>query len=203
MEDNKISTDQLMSQEQERLFIALALPDSLKRAFGEKMEQIKGQLPFKRWVHPMDLHVTLQFLGDVPKERVKDIDAALRACASRVSWKGLTVGISGLGVFGRPERPSVLWAGIEADRKVLNGLQQTVVESMMPVGFEPEQRPYSPHLTLARNYGGAMPFEQGILSVGQAVSSTDWHWQSDAITLYKSNTRVKPSYEPIGVYPLQ
>ncbi|MBD3917488.1 RNA 2',3'-cyclic phosphodiesterase [Paenibacillus sp. PR3] len=202
MKENQLSIDQSQLQEQERLFIALALPESMKQAFGEKMERIKEQLPFKRWVHPMDMHVTLQFLGDVPKERIRDIDAALRARASRISWPGLNVGVKGLGVFGRPERPSVLWAGIEADRTVLDGLYQAVVESMITVGFEPEQRPYSPHLTLARNYAGAMPFEQETLSIGEDVSSTEWNWRADSITLYKSNTRVKPSYEAIGVYPL-
>jgi len=199
MEGNK-SLDQVQSQE--RLFIALALPQPLKQSFGVKMEQIKEQLPFKRWVHPMDLHVTLQFLGDVAKERIADIDAALRACAARVSSPGLTVGVSGLGVFGRPERPSVLWAGIDTDMAALDRLQRAVVDTMLPLGFEPEQRPYRPHLTLARNYAGAVPFEQETLQAGEAVSSKEWNWRADAITLYRSNTRVKPSYEPIGVYPL-
>jgi 2'-5' RNA ligase len=76
------------------------------------------------------------------------------------------------------------------------------VEAMKPLGFIPEQRPYKPHLTLARNYAGGVPFEQSFLQIGESVSGTAWSWQADTITLYRSNPRVKPSYEPIGVYPL-
>jgi 2'-5' RNA ligase len=200
MEDNKLSVD----VPKERLFIALALPEPLKLAFGEKMKLLQQELPFKRWVHPLDLHVTLQFLGDVPKDRIPAIDAALRECADRASWSELQVGIHGLGVFGRPERPSVLWAGIDTDIRALGGLVRTVVEAMEPLGFEPEQRPYKPHLTLSRNYAGAMPFEHSsLLQAGASVTSAEWSWEADAITLYKSNTRVKPSYEPIGCYPLR
>ncbi|GMK42571.1 RNA 2',3'-cyclic phosphodiesterase [Paenibacillus sp. CCS19] len=194
--------DSTLEQSKERLFIALALPEPMKKAFDKQMKHIKEQLSFKRWVHPMDLHITLQFLGDVPKERIAAIDAALRECAASVNLSTLSVGISGLGVFGRPERPSVLWAGIETDMGALGGLQRTVVESMQTVGFEPEQRPYKPHLTLARNYAGAVPFEYASLEIGAGVTSERWYWEADAITLYKSNTRAKPSYEPIGVYSL-
>lgn len=187
----------------ERLFVALALPEPLKQSFGERMKLLQEQLPFKRWVHPLDLHVTLQFLGDVPKERISAIDAALRECAAdHASWSKLVVGISGLGVFGRQERPSVLWAGIETDMDALGELQRAVVESMKPLGFEPEQRPYKPHLTLARNYAGAVPFEQTSLLIGAEVKSADWRWEADGFILYKSNSGVKPSYEPIGSHSL-
>ncbi|PWV92443.1 2'-5' RNA ligase [Paenibacillus cellulosilyticus] len=200
MEKDSVSED----VQQERLFIALALPESLKQAFSVQMNLIRDALPFKRWVHPMDLHVTLQFLGDVPKDRIAGIDAALQDFSTPSGWSSeLKVGISGLGVFGRRERPSVLWAGIETDMRQLERLQRKVVEAMKPLGFEPEQRPYKPHLTLARNYAGALPFEQAALRVGENVSSAEWNWEAGAITLYKSNTRAKPSYEAIGVYAIK
>ena len=131
-----------------RLFIALELPDLVKRAAGEVIAGLKTAGADVKWVRPELMHVTLKFLGDVEPERAKAIGPALvEACRGAGP---LELFPDGAGSFPARGRPKVVWLGLGGAREELVNLSQRVYSSMERIGFEPEARPFSPHLTLGR-----------------------------------------------------
>jgi len=115
-----------------------ALQDALRR---------QGAPPV-RWVRPEGIHLTLKFLGAVPAQRVSDICAALAPTVEGIRPLGLSLG--GLGTFGGRRGARVVWVGIEGDIERVSELQRRVEAALARLGFRPEDRPFSPHLTLAR-----------------------------------------------------
>lgn len=94
-----------------------------------------------------NLHVTLKFLGQMPVEQVPKIVTVMQDAADGET--AFTSQIVGLGAFPRPERPSVVWAGLdEADGLIR--IADRLEQRLAPIGFPREQRPFHPHLTLAR-----------------------------------------------------
>jgi 2'-5' RNA ligase len=124
-----------------RLFVAVDLPTSVK----EELVALSCTIPTARWVRPEAMHLTLFFLGET--ESVEAVKTALAA----VSAPPFTLTLRGVGHFppGTRRLPRVLWAGITPDPTLL-GLQEAIARALAGVGFPPEERPYHPHLTLAR-----------------------------------------------------
>jgi len=130
-----------------RLFVAVNLPESVRRGLYQATEPLRrADLPVK-WVKADAVHLTLKFLGDVDPAQEPDINQALeRALAGTRTF---TVGVSGFGVFPDARRPRVVWAGVEPHPS-LELLQDAVERFLTPLGFEPEGRAFRPHLTLGR-----------------------------------------------------
>jgi 2'-5' RNA ligase len=99
-------------------------------------------------VRPESIHLTLKFLGEIKEEEIEPIGARLRSVAAGTPPFHLSV--KKLGVFPNEKFPRVLWIGIEQGREAVLTLQQKVEEGLVQLGFPPENRPFHPHLTLAR-----------------------------------------------------
>lgn len=154
-----------------RTFIAIVLPDPIIRQLAQVQRQLERQAPSEsvRWVRPEGIHLTLKFLGDTPVGKLDAIRTALAAVASRASPCTFTVG--GLGCFPNPRRPRVIWVGIQTAGGELTALQQAVEAAMKPLGFPPEGREFTPHLTLGRVRDRISPADMA--RIGALVSSTD------------------------------
>ena len=129
-----------------RLFVALEIPFAVRENLAALLESLRAVSSQTRWVRPENLHVTLKFMGEVPETKL----AATRSVLAGVrSDQPVTVDFRGLGFFPNEKRPRVFWAGIEAspNLKTLAADIESVVEKL---GIPREQRPFSPHLTLAR-----------------------------------------------------
>jgi RNA 2',3'-cyclic 3'-phosphodiesterase len=136
------------------LFVALNLPDEVRRALWAAAAPVRELgLPLK-WVRPEGIHVTLKFLGEVSEAREPELRSALGRAA--VGGHPLPLAIDGFGAFPGFERPRVIWAGLEPDPG-LDALQHRVEREFEPLGFAPEQRPFRPHLTLGRAARDARP----------------------------------------------
>jgi 2'-5' RNA ligase len=131
-----------------RCFVAVWLPGELKAGIGLKTERLRKIDADVRWVPPENLHLTLKFLGNTPEELLPEIRTRLAKAAG--SFSGFTAAFSGLGVFPGTKRPRVVWIGVREGAEALRGLQESVENSILDLGFEPEQRSFSPHLTLGR-----------------------------------------------------
>lgn len=132
-----------------RLFVAVDLPDNVREALRGLQEQLRGcDLSGLRWVRPEGVHITLKFLGETPAERVSAISEALAAATRGRRWFQLALGK--LGTFGGRRGPRVLWVDITGDDERLRELQEAVERTLVEIGFPPEERAFSPHLTLAR-----------------------------------------------------
>jgi 2'-5' RNA ligase len=128
------------------LFVALEIPSAVRENLAALLESLRAVSSQTRWVRPENLHVTLKFMGEVPETKL----AATRSVLAGVrSDQPVTVDFRGLGFFPNEKRPRVFWAGIEAspNLKTLAADIESVVEKL---GIPREQRPFSPHLTLAR-----------------------------------------------------
>ncbi|MBI2724042.1 MAG: RNA 2',3'-cyclic phosphodiesterase [Chloroflexi bacterium] len=133
-----------------RLFVAIELPEDVRRALAESMAMLQDALrtDILRWVRPEGMHLTLAFLGAVARDRVPGIDQALAAAAR--TRRAFTLQPDGLGSFGGRTRVRVVWVGLAGDTAALADLAAAVAGALAPLGFPPEQRPFNAHLTLAR-----------------------------------------------------
>ena len=155
-----------------RSFVAIELPDELKRELDEVVGQLKstGGPTGVKWVDPQSIHLTLKFLGDVTMGRLDGITDALTEAIRKIPRFRLAV--AGLGVFPNPRRVRVVWVGVSGETDVLERLQQRVESALTRLGFAAESRRFTPHLTLARVRERASPQERQRL--GQLVDSTSF-----------------------------
>lgn len=184
-------------QEQWRVFLAVPLPAELKLMLHHELQLTPSVLEsFKKQTDYRDYHITVQFLGDVASERIQEIHKAMNRAAALMSR--FTVGLSGWGTFGRMETPRVLWCDIQGQLNALHQLYAKLIAETRLLGFQPEERPYRPHITVARQYQGTESFSLAKLSeLGQA-SDVSYAWEVDRIVLYRTHMGKKPMYEAIA-----
>jgi 2'-5' RNA ligase len=131
-----------------RLFVAVEVPEPPRRDLRRRVDANRDRLPRARWVDLDNVHLTLLFLGETPEDGVPALAAGLREAFARCPPLDLRLGSGGTFPPGRPAR--VAWVGVEAPEELaaLQGdITRAAVESL---GFEPEERPFHPHVTLAR-----------------------------------------------------
>jgi RNA 2',3'-cyclic 3'-phosphodiesterase len=128
-----------------RCFIAIKIPgfDPLRRVLKE-LAQMGRAL---KAVEPNNLHVTLKFLGDTDLNLIGEIGSLVEQAAE--SRQPCVVKVAGLGVFPHLARPSVVWAGLEG-AETLAAIAADLESGLEEFGFARENRPFVPHLTLAR-----------------------------------------------------
>ena len=137
-----------------RIFAALELPPELQQHLARLQKELEAAAPSRsvRWVRVEGIHLTLRFYGDVEPERVPGVQASLSRAAASTAPMALQV--EGVGVFPNAARPTVIWAGVRGDMEPLRRLQAAIEKEAVSLGFKPEERAYTPHLTLGRvNYG--------------------------------------------------
>lgn len=130
-----------------RLFLAVNLPAEVRRHVYEAAAPLRDAAPSLSWVSESHLHLTLKFLGEQPPELVPPLTRVMEAVAVRAH--AIRVTLSGAGAFPNFRRPRVVWMGVEPEPK-LELLHHDVEIACATLGFEPEGRPFRPHLTLAR-----------------------------------------------------
>jgi 2'-5' RNA ligase len=173
--------------EQIRSFIAIELSEEAKKGLARLRKELeRDEHKFVKWVDPGGIHLTLKFLGNIPAKRVTEITEAMEKAAQGISPFHLE--ISGLGAFPNLRQARVFWVGIGGEMDKLSGLQQNIDSALAALGFAKEERPFVPHLTLARIREGASPPERR--SFGELVGSTifedKYHVEVEAIRLMRS-----------------
>jgi 2'-5' RNA ligase len=131
-----------------RAFIAIDISSDLMSRLEDLIENEKKRLPRARWVRPTNLHLTLRFLGETSSSVLDEISKSLEATAAR--YPPLALDYRGVGFFPSSSRPRVLWVGIPNPPAELSLMQKDIEIVAQQLGFEPEKRRFSPHLTLAR-----------------------------------------------------
>lgn len=137
-----------MADEKLRLFIAVSVPKSQRSAVANATTSLRGNLLGARWIEPDNQHITLKFLGWVPEEKKTEVSAVCKSVAA--GHPRTEISLTDLGAFPNAKRPRVLWIGVDDPTHVLEGLARGLDESLEPLGFSREERPFTPHLTLAR-----------------------------------------------------
>ncbi|HEY6100889.1 MAG TPA: RNA 2',3'-cyclic phosphodiesterase, partial [Anaeromyxobacter sp.] len=187
-----------------RLFVALEPPEPVRRrlaAMGVELRRAAGRSADEiRWVPPENVHLTLQFLGAVPEERVADVEKALRAASA--ASRPLSLELKGAGGFPNARRPRVVWAGVAGDVAALASFAADLGRRLAPLGFPPEERPFAAHLTLGRaREGRGAPWIAGALaSLAEAAGAP---WRATDVVLFESHLSPKgPRYEALAHAPL-
>ncbi len=185
--------------EQIRSFIAIELPDELRLELVQLETQLKsGKQPGVKWVDPHSIHLTLKFLGSIAVDRTGEITRAMEEATQVVSPFHLEV--KGLGVFPNLKRVQIAWVGISGEVDRLGQIQQRIESNLERLGFAPESRPFTAHLTLARLRNQASLDERQ--RFGQLIVGTRFEAGSikvDAISLMRSQlTREGAIYSRIS-----
>ena len=190
-----------------RLFIGVELPDGVKKMAAEQlddvMQRVRRAAPSAsiRWVEPANLHITLWFIGEVDERRA----AALRSAVEPAFvTPRFDLRLEGLGAFPPSGPPRVIWIGVAAGREPLVRLHGEIHDRLVPLGYEPEARAFSPHLTVARvkdiRRGDARAV-RGVLAAHPVVLDGFTH---PAVTLFRSRTSPKGAqYERLLRVPLK
>lgn len=130
-----------------RLFVAVNLPDGVRREIWEAATPLRELGAPVRWVPPDALHITLKFLGEVAPGREREIASAVESGVGGARRFALELG--GFGAFPAPARPRVVWVGCEA-APPLELVQHGLETACAALGFPVEGRPFRPHVTLGR-----------------------------------------------------
>lgn len=129
-----------------RIFIAIPIDEAVCTALGALR---KRDAPGFRWVADDQYHITLRFLGDVTETQASMAGEAV-ADATNGWTDSIYLSAKGLGAFPNPTRARVVWAGLEGDVSHLKRLQERVEARLIDAGFPAEDRPFRPHITMAR-----------------------------------------------------
>lgn len=151
------------------------------------------------WVRPESIHLTLKFLGEIDDAKVRAVAAELKKAPSGIG--PFKVELEGVGCFPNGRAPRVVWAGIRQNAELAR-LQKSVEERLSSIGFEPEDRPFTPHLTLCRIKSAADGRTLGKL-ISEAVPEAKAAFTVSSFAFIKSV--LKPSgaeYTPIQEFAL-
>ncbi|HEX5411948.1 MAG TPA: RNA 2',3'-cyclic phosphodiesterase [Terriglobia bacterium] len=129
-----------------RAFIAIELPAFIREALAREQARFSTVATDARWTRPEGIHLTLKFLGEISDRQQAQVKDAL---GRMESFEKFTVRVHGLGFFPNAKSPRVFWAGVEAPPDLAR-LAAQVDSAMAHLGFPPGDRPFKPHLTLAR-----------------------------------------------------
>lgn len=171
-----------------RAFIAIDLSAEIQHTLEQVSDQLKGQLgrvPV-RWVPVKNIHLTLKFLGDVSLANLEVLQGILQKEVAR--FVPFDISISKLGAFPSTRRPRVIWVGVE-EQVELGQVQRALDEATSRLGYPPEERGFSPHLTLGRISRNASNAEIG--RIGQVIEASNIGqlgvMQARTVHLYRSD----------------
>jgi 2'-5' RNA ligase len=171
-----------------RVFIAIELPARACDAIQKQTSRLRQTLgsDFIRWVPCQNMHLTLKFLGDTAVTHLDFLKQMLVREAELHSQFEMQLG--GVGCFPNQRSPRVLWVGIHAPSD-LTSLQRGIESGASRLGYKPESRPFSPHLTIGRVRENASLVEiQKIRSVLETVQPGNITIvKADSVHLFKSD----------------
>ncbi len=184
-----------------RSFVAIDLPAGVRAELTSLEEKLKARRhPFVKWVDPESMHLTLKFLGNVAADSIPQIVGAVSRVAEMHSPFKLQV--ADTGAFPNWQRPQVVWVGMGGELDRLNSLQKGLESVLSPLGFPPESRPFSAHLTLGRLRDRVTPDDRRrFAEFAQTVEfKTSLSFEVNAIRLMKSQlTPAGPIYSELAV----
>lgn len=188
-----------------RAFVAIELPDEAKRVLADAQATLRSSLESDssrrslKLTNPTGIHLTLKFLGDVERSRVDSLAGVIAEATA--GFSPFSIRLGNPGVFPNPRSPRVLWVGLEGDTTSLLRLAESVERSLSRLGFPPERRGFSPHLTLARIADWATPDDRA--AIGRAADGLrlpeSVELSADRVVLYRSElTRAGAIYSELA-----
>jgi len=180
-----------------RLFVAVDVPEEVKDNLRSATARFRDRIPGARWTNTDAWHVTVKFLGTTWPRLVEEVRATVGAVAGEQGR--FETALTDLGAFPSPTRARVLWAGL-ADEDGRFAELAASLDRALEEHFDPEQRAFTPHLTLARLVPPRNLREFVPDLVGTNVASE--RFAAAALVLYRSHlSPAGARYEPLLVAP--
>ena len=177
-----------MPEGEQRLFVAVPLPPEAVADCAILIDPVRlgplGRVP--RWVQLGTLHLTVRFLGPTAPDRVAQVEDAVVSVAA--SAGPFDVELAGAGAFPDDRRPRTLWLGIDRGASELGTLASRLNVLLTPLGWPADDRPYRPHLTVARL--DAAPRADGVAVADELRAAADgWRtaFRADEVVLFRSH----------------
>lgn len=161
-----------------RIFIAAPISPAVRAGIAALPQPAEAPL---RWVKEDQLHITLSFLGEISEGQIDQVLGATREAAA-VNPAAFRLDARGLGAFPSERRARVVWVGVSGQVAELQAVQLSLETQLAARGFPREERPFAPHITIARSRKpGPLPAEL------QEFAAHDFgSWQVGALQLIES-----------------
>ena len=178
-----------------RSFLAIELPKPILKEIEEVQGDLKSANADVRWVNPEKIHLTLKFFGNIEESRIDPIFKSIE----EVIWITLpfSLEVRGIGAFPNLRNPRVIWIGLIDGKEVLDSFQRQINTKLEKIGFQPEDRPFHPHLTLGR-MKSSRGKEELVGKMEKHKEEEFGVFQVERLVLFKSDLRpTGPIYTPI------
>jgi len=179
-----------------RSFLAIEIPGPILRKVGEVQGGLKSSRADVRWTNPETIHLTLKFFGNIEESR---IDPILKSIEEPIrNTLPFSVKVRGVGAFPHLKNPRVIWIGLVDEKETLTSLQKQIETYLEKIGFQPEDRPFRPHLTLGRMKSSRGKEElAGRMERYREEAFGDF--EVERVVLFKSDLKPSgPIYTPLG-----
>ncbi len=131
-----------------RAFVSVELPESTRLLLQEEIVRLRKAGGRASWVRPEHMHLTLRFLGEITQDQKAAFAGTLSGLCADAS--PIQLAVEGIGAFPNVRKPAVVWAGIRQVAGDLAGFQQRIEQAARDIGLAPDNKPFHPHVTLAR-----------------------------------------------------
>ncbi|MCY8975844.1 RNA 2',3'-cyclic phosphodiesterase [Bacillus atrophaeus] len=182
-----------MSDTRPHYFIGIPISPEIANPIFEAAKH-EPAFTFKKWVHPLDYHITLIFLGAAEDSQLHQLKGSLQAIAEETET--FSVQFGNIDVFGDRRQPRVLHLEPKGNDR-LAALRERTKEAVLQAGFQVEKRAFRPHLTLARKWDGTGGFPSHVpFKSGEVTSFTE------RFSLFQTHLNRSPKYEEIAQFHL-
>ena len=146
----------------------------------------------KKYTPPADMHITLLFIGGDPHGDIEKISEAL----ANISHTPFDLKTSGVRTFGNPATPRIVYAAVE-ENTMLHQLHSKIKQSVLPFKINLDDRPFTPHITLAAKWAGGVPMDEE-----EALELVPVNFHVSEFILFEIQPTSSPKYVPLAAYPL-
>jgi len=184
-----------------RLFVSVDLPDDFAEAVADVQAPLREAAGLSL-TDPTQAHVTLKFLGEVPRSRKVRVESAIEAAVAEADVSPFEVTYGGLGAFPSEDYIRVVWLGVREGGEALTELHESLEDELVGAGFDPEEHEFTPHVTLARmDHAVSKALVQGVLREEDPTVGTT---TVDEVRLTESEQGPDgPVYSTVSRFPLE
>jgi 2'-5' RNA ligase len=169
-----------------RSFLAIELPKPILRKIEEVQGDLRSTHAEVRWINPEKIHLTLKFFGNIEESRIESIFKSIEEPIR--STLPFSLKVRGVGAFPNLKNPRVIWMGLVEGREVLISFQEQMEIQLKKIGFQPEDRPFHPHLTLGR-MKSSRGKEELVRGMEKHKEEEFGDFQVERVVLFKSDLR--------------
>lgn len=184
-----------------RTFIAIAISKEMRQYAKQAIGILRPTTENINWVAPENLHWTLQFLGEVEDTELHAVCRSISKAAAE--FEAFTLSSAGVGAFPSIDQPRTIWLGATEGGEQLIKLQDKIEGNMADLGFHPDRRTFTPHLTLGRVSSGRDGGTQLAERLAKMTNFEGGVTTVDQVTVFSTEpSRDGPTYHVTSRAPL-